>query len=82
MHTEIQKVVKEGYQVFYDKAMEELTKVEETAKAKVEEMVKDDKERLQKIIDMCMEEKEVEVEDVVEEVVETETTEQTEIVGE
>lgn len=82
MHTEIQKVVKEGYQVFYDKAMEELTKVEETAKAKVEEMVKDDKERLQKIIDMCMEEKEVKVEDVVEEVVETETTEQTEIVGE
>lgn len=82
MHTEIQKVVKEGYQVFYDKAMEELTKVEETAKAKVEEMVKDDKERLQKIIDMCMEEKEVEVEDVVEEVVETETTEQTEIVWE
>ena len=82
MHTEIQKVIKEGYQVFYDKAMEELTKVEETAKAKVEEMVKDDKERLQKIIDMCMEEKEVEVEDVVEEVVETETTEQTEIVGE
>lgn len=82
MHTEIQKVVKEGYQVFYDKAMEELTKVEETAKAKVEEMVKDDKERLQKIIDMCMEEKEVEVKDVVEEVIETETTEQTEIVGE
>lgn len=82
MHTEIQKVVKEGYQVFYDKAMEELTKVEETAKAKVEEMVKDDKERLQKIIDMCMEEKEVEVKDVVDEVVETETTEQTEIVGE
>lgn len=82
MHTEIQKVVKESYQVFYDKAMEELTKVEETAKAKVEEMVKDDKERLQKIIDMCMEEKEVEVEDVVDEVVETETTEQTEIVGE
>lgn len=82
MHTEIQKVVKEGYQVFYDKAMEELTKVEETAKAKVEEMVKDDKERLQKIIDMCMEEKEVEVEDVVDEVIETETTEQTEIVGE
>lgn len=82
MHTEIQKVVKEGYQVFYDKAMEELTKVEETAKAKVEEMVKDDKERLQKIIDMCMEEKEVEVKDEVDEVVETETTEQTEIVGE
>lgn len=82
MHTEIQKVVKESYQVFYDKAMEELTKVEETAKAKVEEMVKDDKERLQKIIDMCMEEKEVKVEDVVDEVVETETTEQTENVGE
>lgn len=82
MHTEIQKVVKESYQVYYDKAMEDLTKVEETAKAKVEEMVKDDKERLQKIIDMCMEEKEVEVEDVVDEVVETETTEQTEIVGE
>ena len=82
MHTEIQKVVKEGYQMFYDKAMEELTKVEETAKAKVEEMVKDDKERLQKIIDMCMEEKEVEVKDVVDELVETETTEQTEIVGE
>lgn len=82
MHTEIQKVVKESYQVYYDKAMEDLTKVEETAKAKVEEMVKDDKERLQKIIDMCMEEKEVEVEDVVDEVIETETTEQTEIVGE
>ena len=82
MHTEIQKVVKDGYQVFYDKAVEDLAKVEEIAKAKVEEMVKDDKERLQKIIDMCMEEKEVEVEDVVDEVVETEITEQTEIVGE
>ena len=82
MHTEIQKVIKEGYQVFYDKAVEELEKVEETAKAKVEEMVKDDKDRLQKIIDMCMEEKEVEVEDVVDEVIETETTEQTENVGE
>ena len=82
MHTEIQKVVKEGYQMFYDKAVEELEKVEETAKAKVEEMVKDDKERLQKIIDMCMEEKEVEVEDVVDEVETGETAEQTEIVGE
>lgn len=82
MHTEIQKVVKEDYQVYYDRAIADLEKVEETAKAKVEEMVKDDKERLQKIIDMCMEEKEVEVEDVVDEVVETETTEQTEIVGE
>ena len=81
MHTEIQKVVKDGYQVFYDKAVEDLAKVEEIAKAKVEEMVKDDKERLQKIIDMCMEEKEVEVEDVVEQA-ENETTEQTENVGE
>lgn len=82
MHTEIQKVVKDGYQVYYNKAVEDLAKVEEIAKAKVEEMIKDDKERLQKIIDMCMEEKEVEVKDVVDEVVETETTEQTEIVGE
>ena len=82
MHTEIQKVVKEDYQVYYDRAIADLENVEETAKAKVEEMVKDDKERLQKIIDMCMEEKEVEVKDEVEEVVETETTEQTEIVGE
>lgn len=81
MHTEIQKVVKDGYQVFYDKAVEDLAKVEEIAKAKVEEMIKDDKDRLQKIIDMCMEEKEVEVEDVVEQA-ENETTEQTENVGE
>ena len=73
MHTEIQKVVKDGYQVFYDKAVEDL--------AKVEEMIKDDKDRLQKIIDMCMEEKEVEVKDVVEQA-ENETTEQTENVGE
>lgn len=81
MHTEIQKVVKDGYQVFYDKAVEDLAKVEEIAKAKVEEMIKDDKDRLQKIIDMCMEEKEVEAEDVVEQA-ENETTEQTENVGE
>ena len=81
MHTEIQKVVKDGYQVFYDKAVEDLAKVEEIAKAKVEEMIKDDKDRLQKIIDMCMEEKEVKVEDVVEQA-ENETTEQTENVGE
>lgn len=67
MATEIKKVVKEGYQEFYDKAMAQLEQVEEIAKAKVEEMIKDDKTRLQAIIDVCTEEVEVEVPEQVEE---------------
>lgn len=77
MAIEIRKVVKEDYKQFYDDAVEKMAKVEEFAKAKVEELVKDDKERLQKIIDVCTEEIEVEVPDEVQdETAEGETTEE------
>lgn len=81
MAIEIRKVVKEDYKQFYDDAVEKMGKVEEFAKAKVEELIKDDKERLQKIIDVCTEEIEVEVPDEVQdEPAEGETTE--EVMGE
>ena len=81
MAIETRKVVKEGYKQFYDDAVEKMAKVEEFAKAKVEELIKDDKERLQKIIDVCTEEIEVEVPDEVQdEPAEGETTE--EVMGE
>ena len=81
MAIEIKKVVKEDYKQFYDDAVEKMAKVEEFAKAKVEELIKDDKERLQKIIDVCTEEIEVEVPDEVQdETAEGETTE--EVMGE
>lgn len=77
MAIEIKKVVKEDYKQFYDDAVEKMAKVEEFAKAKVEELIKDDKERLQKIIDVCTEEIEVEVPDEVQdETAEGETTEE------
>ena len=56
-------VVKEGYDVIHNEAV---ATVEETARAKVEELIRDDKERLQRIIDFSTEEIEVEVPDVVE----------------
>lgn len=59
-------VVKEGYDVIHNEAVAKLEAVEETARAKVEELIRDDKERLQRIIDFSTEEIEVEVPDVVE----------------
>lgn len=75
---ETKKVVKADYQAFYDEAVAKLNGLEETARAKVEEMIKDDKARLENIIEMCMEEIQVPVE-------EPETTEEPqneEVVGE
>lgn len=72
---ETKKVVKSDYQQFYDEAVAKLNNIEEIARAKVEEMIKDDKARLENIIEMCMEEVQVPV---------PETTEETseEIIGE
>ena len=76
-----QIVVKEGFKQYYDEALEQKAHVEEFAKAKVEELIKDDMETLDKIIDVCTEEIEVEVPDEVkEETAEGETTE--EVMGE
>jgi F0F1-type ATP synthase membrane subunit b/b' len=63
-------VVKEGYEGFHAEAISKLASVEETARAKVEELIRDDKERLQNIINVSTEEIEVEVPDVVEETAE------------
>lgn len=73
--TEKVKVVKVGYEQFHAEATEKLANLEETVRAKVEELMKDDKERLVNIIEMCMEEVEVPVPTTTEEEVE-------EVVGE
>ena len=74
---ETKKVVKADYEQFYNEAIAKLENIEEIARAKVEEMIRDDKVRLENIIEMCMEEIQVPVE--------PETTEEQpgeEIVGE
>ena len=70
MATEIRKVVKEGYEQFHAEATGKLdnldTIVEEKVNAYRETVIaemNDDRIRLQNIIDMCTEEKEVEVPD-------------------
>ena len=77
MATEIRKVVKEGYEQFYAEATYKLTNIDNEIETEVnayrETVIakkNDDKQRLQNIIDMCTEEKEVEVPDVVEETTE------------
>ena len=87
MAIEIRKVVKEGYEGFYADAQSKLANLDNEVEAKVAEYraqiaekFKDDKVRLENILEMCQEEKEVEVEEVVEE--ETETTEETEVPNE
>ena len=74
MATEIRKVVKEGYEGFYNDAQNRLANLDAEIevkvaeyRAKVAEEVKDDKVRLENILEMCQEEKEFEVPDVVEE---------------
>lgn len=71
-------VVKEGYEQFHTEATEKLANLDAVVEEKVAAYretviaeMNDDRERLQKIVDMCTEEVEVEVPDVVEE----ETTE-------
>lgn len=92
MATEIRKVVKAGYENFYNDAQNRLANLDAEIEAKVAEYrakvieeIKDDKARLDSILEMCQEEKEFEVPDVVEEVVEptAEVTENVEeVVGE
>lgn len=80
MATEFIKVVKEGYEQFHAEATEKLNNIDNEIEIKVAEYretviaeKEDDKIRLQHIIDICTEEKEVEVSDVVEETIEDET---------
>ena len=77
MATEIQKVVKVGYEQFHAEATEKLANLDAVVEEKVAAYretviaeMNDDRIRLQNIIDMCTEEKEVEVPDVVEETTE------------
>lgn len=76
MATEIRKVVKEGYEGFFADAQNKLANLDAGIEAKVAEYrakvveeINDDKVRLENILEMCQEEKEFEVPDVVEEVV-------------
>lgn len=75
---ETKKVVKAGYEQFHSEAVAKLENVEEEARRKVEEMIREDKETLEKIIDLCTEEIQVPVEEP--ETTEEETSE--EIIGE
>lgn len=75
MATEIRKVVKEGYEGFYADAEAKLANLDNEIEAKVAEYraklaedLKDDKVRLENILEMCQEEREFEVPEVVEEV--------------
>lgn len=85
MATEIRKVIKEGYEGFYNDAQNKLANLDADIEAKVAEYraklaedLNDDKVRLENILEMCQEEKEFEVPDVVEEVVaETPVSEET-----
>jgi len=79
MATEIRKVIKEGYEGFYNDAQNKLANLDADIEAKVAEYraklaedLNDDKVRLENILEMCQEEKEFEVPDVVEEVVDEE----------
>lgn len=60
---ETKKVVRVGYEQFYNEAVAKLENVEETARQKVEEMIREDKETLEKIIDLCTEEIQVPVQE-------------------
>ena len=71
MATEIRKVVKEGYEQFHAEATEKLANLDAVVEEKVNAYretviaeMNDDRIRLQNIVDMCTEEKEVEVPDV------------------
>lgn len=75
---ETKKVVRAGYEQFHSEAVAKLENVEEEARRKVEEMIREDKETLEKIIDLCTEEIQVPVEEP--ETTEEETSE--EIIGE
>ena len=90
MTTEIRKVVKAGYEGFYEDAKTKLANLDGEIEAKVAEYreklaedLKDDKVRLENILEMCQEEKEFEVLEVLEvaEVGETEQTEETEVLA-
>ena len=87
MAIEIRKVVKEGYEQFHAEATSKLANLDAVVEEKVavyrETVIaemNDDRVRLQNIVDMCTEEKEVEVPDVVDETTEEEHAE--EYVGE
>lgn len=74
MATEIRKVVRAGYEGFYNDSLNKLSNLDNDIEAKVEEYrvkvleeVKDDKARLERIIDLCQEEREFEVEEPIDE---------------
>ena len=78
MATEMRKVVKAGYEQFHAEATDKLANldaiVEEKVNAYRETVIaemNDDRIRLQNIVDMCTEEREIEVYEVEENVVET-----------
>lgn len=82
MATELIKVVKVGFEPFHAEATEKLANLDAVVEEKVaayrETVVaemNDDRIRLQNIIDMCTEEKEVEVPEVEENVEESTETE-------
>ena len=71
MATEIRKVVKVGYEQFHAEATDKLANLDAVVEEKVAAYretviaeMNDDRVRLQNIVDMCTEEKEVEVPDV------------------
>lgn len=61
--------VKRGYEDIHAQASNLIANIEEEVRRKVEEMVADDKRRLQSIIDECVEVVEVEVPDTTETIV-------------
>lgn len=94
MATEIRKVVKAGYETFYEDAEKRLANLDNEIEAKVAEYrvkvleeVRDDKARLENILEMCQEEKEFEVEEpvveeIIDEVIENPEQPVEEVVGE
>ena len=63
MATEIKREVKAGYEEIYNTATAKLDRLEEEARAKIEEMIREDKVALEGIIEMATHDVEVEVPD-------------------
>ena len=63
MATEIKREVKVGYEEIYNTAQAKLDRLEEEARAKIEEMIREDKVALEGIIEMATHDVEVEVPD-------------------
>lgn len=63
MATIIERQVKVGYEEIYNTAKDKLDRLEEEARAKIEEMIREDKTALEGIIEMATHDVEVEVPD-------------------